>query len=124
MPPTTTTSAALDSHAHDQLLDRARAALVEIAPAIGHLSTDELAARAARLIDGIRRHAGQFLTDARIAAGDVATSAAGSAEKLVAERLTTRIRAKVAPPIQAAIAIAVVALLVALFALCRTRGRP
>lgn len=124
MPPTTSTPLALDPHARAQLLDRARAALGEIAPALRHISTDELAARAQRLVDGIRRHAGQFLTDARTAAGDAATSAATNAENLVAERLTARIRAKVAPPIQAAVVIALLALLVALIALYRTRGRP
>ena len=94
--------------------------------ALTHLSRDQLLARARgaeRLVDGIRRHAGQFLTDARTAVGDAATSAATNAEHLVAERLTTRIRAKVAPPIQAAIVIALLALLVALLALYRTRGR-
>lgn len=123
MPPTTTPPS-LDSHAHSQLVDRARAALGEIAPPLRHLSTDELAARAEHLVDGIRRHAGLFLTNARTAAGDAARNAAIRAETLVAERLTPRIRAKVAPLIKAAIVIALVALLVALLALYRTRGRP
>ena len=121
MPPVTTTTPTAPAHlTRDQLLDRARAALGEIAPALRHLSTDEILARADRFVDGVRHHAGRFLTDARAAVGD----AAGNAEQLVAERLTARIKAKVAPPIQAAIVIAVVALLAALLALYRTRGRP
>lgn len=109
---------------HAQLLERARAAVGELAPVLRHLSAEELAARAERLLDGIRQHAGRFLSDAQYAARDVATNAATRAEQLVTERLTTRIRAKVAPPIRAAIVIALAALLVALLALYRTRSRP
>lgn len=114
------------AHTHldrDQLVARAHAALGQIAPALRNLSTDELAARAKRLVEDVRRDAGRFLTDAQLAVGDAATSAATRAEQLVAARLTARIKAKVAPPITAAIVLALVALLLAVIALYRTRAR-
>ena len=118
----TTTPFALTHLNRDQLLARARAVIDDVAPTLRHLSTDELAARAERLVEGVRRHAGRLLADARNAVGDAATSAAADVEQLVAARLTVRIKAKVAPPITAAIGIALLALLIAVIALYRTRA--
>lgn len=108
-----TTTSSVSGLTRDPLVERARALLGQIAPALGHLSADQLVAHA-------RHAAHRLVADARTAA----TDATETAERLVAERLTARIKAQVAPPLKAAITIALVALVVALIALYRTRGRP